>query len=151
VFLVGVPALIPHPVAVGVALAAAGATTAWWIVLLASIRQPVTPDALLGRAYSASRMISWGVLPAGAAIAGAAAEVFGIRTVFITGAVVTLGVLVIFLVTVSAAELESAREPVSEGSSVVPEATTSAPNRADGLGSAGGVPAALAPRLTCRT
>jgi MFS family permease len=109
--LVGVPAVTTHPIAVGMALAVAGAATAWWVVLVASIRQRVTPDGLLGRAYSASRMISWGVLPIGAVAAGLAAEFFGVRAVFAAGAVVTLGLLVGFLATVSSAELERTREP----------------------------------------
>lgn len=112
--LVGVPAVTTHPIAVGMALAVAGAASVWWIVLVASIRQRVTPDGLLGRAYSASRMISWGVLPIGAVAAGLAAELFGIRSVYAAGALVTLGLLVAFLALVSSAELDSTRRPASD-------------------------------------
>ena len=61
----------------------------------------------LGRAYSASRLISWGVLPISAAAAGIAAEFVGVRTVFATGAVVSIGLLAAFLRAVSAERLET--------------------------------------------
>lgn len=108
-FLVGVPAVTGNPLLIGVAMAVAGIGSAIWVVLVSSIRQRVTPDDLLGRAYSASRLISWGVLPLGAAGAGIAAELAGIRAVFGAGAIVAIGLLVAFVASVSAAELEDGR------------------------------------------
>lgn len=106
--LVGVPAVTAQPLAIGVALAVAGAASTVWIVLVSSIRQRITPDGLLGRAYAASRMISWGVLPVSAGFAGIAAEIVGIRAVFAAGGVATLIALGAFLISVSAAALDSA-------------------------------------------
>ena len=88
------PVLTTNPVLVGLALAGAGAGAAVWVVV-ASMRQRLTPDHLLGRTYSASRLISWGVLPLGAAAAGIAAEFVGIRTVFPVGALVSVVPLVL--------------------------------------------------------
>ena len=107
IILLGTPALTTEPVAVGLAMALAGFASAAWVVLVSSIRQRLTPDALLGRAYSASRLISWGVLPISAAAAGIAAEFVGVRTVFATGAVVSIGLLAAFLLAVSAERLET--------------------------------------------
>jgi MFS family permease len=106
--LVGVPAMTAQPLAVGVALAIAGAASTVWIVLVSSIRQRITPDDLLGRAYAASRMISWGVLPVSAGFAGIAAEIVGIRAVFAAGAVATLIALGAFLISVSTGALDTA-------------------------------------------
>lgn len=105
--LLGVPAVAPHPLLVGAAAFAAGLGASVWVVLVASIRQRLTPDALLGRIYSASRVISWGALPFGATAAGIAAEFVGIRAVFGVGAIVSAGLVVAFLVLVRAEDLAS--------------------------------------------
>ena len=104
--LVGIPALTTDPWLVAAANVAAGTGAAIWIVLVSSIRQRLTPAPLLGRLYSASRLISWGVLPFGAAVGGLAAEVVGIRTVFAFGGLASIALLGAFLVLVSDRELE---------------------------------------------
>ena len=103
--LVGVPAITTDPWLVVAGNVVAGAGSAMWIVLVGSIRQRLTPDALLGRLYSASRLIGVGVLPLGAALGGLAAEVVGIETVFGVGALVSVVLLVVFVVTIGEAEL----------------------------------------------
>ena len=103
--LVGVPAITTNPWLVAAGSVVAGAGSAMWIVLVASIRQRLTPDALLGRLYSASRLIGVGVLPIGAALGGIAAEIVGIETVFGFGAVVSVVLLVVFVVTIREADL----------------------------------------------
>jgi hypothetical protein len=70
----------------------------------------LTPDELLGRVYSASRLISWGVLPVAAAASGIAAELLGIRTVYAIGAVVSMGLVVAFVLSGPAGELDRAQE-----------------------------------------
>ncbi|APZ33335.1 hypothetical protein BOH66_02825 [Microbacterium aurum] len=50
-------------------IVAAGAGASLWSVLVAVLRQERTPPALLGRVYSASRVLSWGALPLGSALA----------------------------------------------------------------------------------
>ncbi|MER5620939.1 MFS transporter [Streptosporangium sp. NPDC002544] len=82
-------------VAAGAVIAGAGSSI--WRILVATIRQNLSPPELLGRIYAASRVLSWGVIPASAALAGIAAELWGVRVVFVlaTGlAVVVLGVFV---------------------------------------------------------
>jgi MFS family permease len=105
--LLGVPALTTNPWLVAVANVAAGTGTGIWVVLVSSIRQRMTPDALLGRVYSASRLISWGVLPIGAAVSGIAAELVGIQAVFAVGGLVSVVLLVVFVLAVSDRDLEA--------------------------------------------
>lgn len=108
VCLVGVPALTTDPVLVGLATFAAGFGGAVWVVIVSSVRQRLTPNALLGRAYSASRMISWGILPFGAALGGLGAELFGVPAVFGLGALVSIGLLVVFQRAITTAEVSGA-------------------------------------------
>lgn len=103
--LVGVPAITADPLLVTAGNVVAGTGSAMWIVLVGSIRQRLTPDALLGRLYSASRLVGVGVLPIGAGLGGLAAEVAGIETVFGAGALVSIALLVVYVVTVREAEL----------------------------------------------
>jgi len=114
--LVGVPGLTGNPVLLGASVFLAGLGSGVWVVLVSSLRQSLVPDRLLGRVYSASRLISWGVLPLGAGLGGLLAEVIGIRSVFLVGGVVSLGLLVAFAVSTSAAQLRAAAE-LSERSS----------------------------------
>lgn len=71
----------------------AGAGSSIWRILAATVRQNLSPPELLGRVYSASRVISWGVIPSSAALAGIVAEVWGLRAVFVAATV--LGVIVL--------------------------------------------------------
>lgn len=67
-------------VAAGAVVAGAGSSV--WRIINATIRQVVTPENLLGRVYAATRVISWGVVPVSATLAGLAADVWGVRAVF---------------------------------------------------------------------
>ncbi|WP_062347111.1 MFS transporter [Herbidospora yilanensis] len=96
--------LLVLPVAVGApvwAVAAgavvAGAGSSVWRILVATIRQNLSPPDLLGRVYAASRMISWGVIPVSAALAGGAAEVWGVQAVFWGATVISIVVLAVFV------------------------------------------------------
>jgi MFS family permease len=109
--LVGVPALTTNPWLVAAGNVVAGVGSAMWIVLVGSIRQRLTPAALLGRLYSASRLIGVGVLPIGAGLGGLAAEVVGIEAVFGFGAIVTLVLLAAFVATVREEELAAEAPP----------------------------------------
>lgn len=111
--MLGVPALTTNPLAIGAATLMGGLGSAVWRILSASIRQSLIPDELLGRVYSASRLISWGVGPLGAALAGLLAELWGVRSVFAIGGVVNLALLVLFLRVVRPqvlANVEAARQ-----------------------------------------
>ena len=101
ILLVGIPALTTNPFAVGAAAFFAGMGAAIWVILVASIRQRLVPADLLGRVYSASRFVSWGIGPIGALLAGFVAELWGIRTMFAFGGIVSIGLLLLFLTLVS--------------------------------------------------
>lgn len=108
ILLIGTPALTANPITIGVAMFIGGAGSAVWRVIVASVRQSVTPADLLGRVYSAGRMISWGVLPFGALLGGVVAELAGVRAVFAFGGLASLGLLVLFAVTVRPGRLADA-------------------------------------------
>ena len=107
ILLVGVPALTTNPIAVGAAAFFAGMGATIWVILVASIRQRLVPGELLGRVYSASRFVSWGIGPIGALLAGFVAEVWGIRTMFAIGGVVSIGLLLLFLSLLSSERLKN--------------------------------------------
>jgi predicted MFS family arabinose efflux permease len=67
-------------------LALVGAAAMVWNVLTASFRQAVVPGRLQGRINSVYRGATWGVIPIGAALGGAAADHLGLRTPFLLGA-----------------------------------------------------------------
>ena len=102
-----VPALTTNPIAVGAATFFAGMGATVWIILVASIRQRLVPSDLLGRVYSASRFISWGIGPIGAMLAEFVAELWGIRTMFAIGGIVSIGLLLLFLALISPRMLDS--------------------------------------------
>jgi MFS family permease len=111
ILLLGAPAFTTNVWLVAGANVAAGVGTGVWVVLVSSIRQRLTPDELLGRVYSASRLISWGVLPLGAAASGIAAELVGIQAAFAVGALVSAGLLVTFVLSMSDLELRTGSTP----------------------------------------
>ncbi len=63
-----------------------GFGTGLWITLNTTLRQQLTPTRLLGRMNAVSRMISFGIVPFGAAFGGIAARIFGLRGPFILSA-----------------------------------------------------------------
>jgi len=108
IVLIGTPALTTNPIAIGAAMFVGGAGSAVWRVIVALIRQAVTPGDVLGRVYSANRMISWGVLPFGALLGGLVAEFAGVRAVFAVGGIASLGLLAVYARTVRPADLAAA-------------------------------------------
>ncbi|GAA0911032.1 MFS transporter [Virgisporangium aurantiacum] len=107
IVLIGTPAVTTNPFAIGAAMAVGGAGSAVWRVIVGVVRQTVTPADLLGRVYSASRVISWGVLPVGAALGGLIAELWTVRTVFVVGGLASVGLLLAYAVTVRPKDLAS--------------------------------------------
>lgn len=91
--LVGAPAVTAEPLVIGLATLIAGTGSSLWRIITATFRQTLTPDHLLGRVYSASRLISWGVLPVGAAVAGVLADTLGVQAVFALAAMLNLIIL----------------------------------------------------------
>lgn len=82
-------------VAAGAVVAGSGASI--WRILVATIRQNLTPAPLLGRVYSASRVISWGALPAGAGLGGIGAETWGLRPTFAAATALAVVMLAAFI------------------------------------------------------
>jgi MFS family permease len=58
----------------------------WTNVAVATMRQRITPDAILGRVVAASRTIAWALIPVGAVIGGSLADAVGLLPVYIIGA-----------------------------------------------------------------
>ena len=69
-----------------------------WRILMSGIRQHLVPEYLLGRAYSASRVISWGALPIGAGLAAVLVEHGGLPAVFLVASGIAVASLVWFVV-----------------------------------------------------
>lgn len=67
----------------GVALAANGCTVVMWNVVTVSLRQTLTPGALLGRVSATYRLLAWGSMPLGAMVGGALATQWGLRAPFL--------------------------------------------------------------------
>ncbi|WP_406691151.1 MFS transporter [Saccharopolyspora sp. ID03-671] len=65
-----------------------------WNVLSSANRQRLTPRPLMGRVTSAHRVLAWGLMPLGAALAGPAAEATSLRAVII-GAAVVVGAIAV--------------------------------------------------------
>jgi MFS family permease len=89
----------PLPVVVaGIVLAASGSTL--WRIIVSSYRQQEVEEQLLGRVYSAYRVISWGSLPIGAGIAAVVAAVAGVGAVFWVASGIAAAITVLFVVLV---------------------------------------------------
>ena len=82
------------PLVAAAAIVLAGFGSATWIILNATLRQSIVPDELMARTYGAHRLLSWGALPVGAALAGLVAELAGVRVLFGAGAVLAALVLI---------------------------------------------------------
>ena len=82
------------PVVAGAVMAGAGATV--WRAVVATIRQNRVEDRLLGRIYAAMRMISWGVLPVGAAAGGFLAQAAGVRAALGAASVLAFALVLAF-------------------------------------------------------
>ncbi|HEV7805917.1 MAG TPA: MFS transporter [Solirubrobacteraceae bacterium] len=78
-------------VAAGVLIGGLG--SGMWNVVVATLRQTLTPDELLGRVASTGRMLSWGMLPVGAGLAALVAHLASMRLVFVLATLATLALL----------------------------------------------------------
>ncbi|MFM8811780.1 MAG: MFS transporter [Actinomycetota bacterium] len=72
-----------------------GIGTGLWLSLNTTLRQQLTPSRMLGRMNAASRTVSWGIVPFGAAFGGFAARFLGIRGPFILSAISMVGCAII--------------------------------------------------------
>jgi MFS family permease len=83
------------PVAM-VLLAVGSAGTMAWNVVTMALRQALIPGPLLGRVFSAYRLLALGSVPLGATAAGAAASVTDVPTTFLVAGVLHLVVAIAF-------------------------------------------------------
>jgi hypothetical protein len=90
-------------VAGGVVVAGVGSSV--WRIVVATIRQQITPAELLGRVYAAARVISLGTYPLGAALAGALATLAGVGGAFTAASLVAAAVLVATVVVLPRVDL----------------------------------------------
>ena len=72
-----------------------GIGTGLWLSLNTTLRQQLTPSRMLGRMNAASRTVSWGIVPFGAAFGGFAARFLGLRGPFILSAISMVGCAII--------------------------------------------------------
>lgn len=103
--MMAVPALLPAAWTVGAAAFVGGMGGTLWTVNARTISQALVPDRLLGRYGAAARLLGWGTLPLGAALAGLLAEAFGLHLAFAVFALAVAALTVPFLRTVTPAEL----------------------------------------------
>ena len=72
----------PIPALVGGCFFVIGAAGVFWLVGFTTLRQLVTPPALMGRVTSINALATYGARPLGAAIAGVVGSAFGVQTCF---------------------------------------------------------------------
>ena len=105
---VGTPAFTASPWLIGAAWLLSGIGVAVWNVIVVSLRQQLTPDALLGRMNSCYRLLAWGTIPLGNLAGGLLAEAFGLTTTFAVAAglslVTALGLVIVRESAIAAAE-----------------------------------------------
>ncbi|HMO10308.1 MAG TPA: MFS transporter [Actinotalea sp.] len=106
------PVLAPTVAALGVAMLLVGATNTIGNTISVSLRQRIVPAAVLGRTAGAGRTLGYGLMPVGALLAGAAAEVVGLAPVLAGAAGVALVAALYPVLTVRRATVAAA-EPVS--------------------------------------
>lgn len=106
------PAALGAPlwvIALGIVIAGAGSSV--WRILVAVIRQEQTPAHLLGRVYSASRVISWGALPVGSALAALLASWAGIQLVLLVASALAVATAALFLLLRMPSRISALRTP----------------------------------------
>ena len=83
--LISTPTFTTAPMLIFLSALAGGFGGTLWAVLVGALRQRLVPDHLLGRVSSAWLMVSWGVMPLSAALAGGLAERWGLESVYLIG------------------------------------------------------------------
>ncbi|MEX1177662.1 MAG: MFS transporter [Nitriliruptor sp.] len=100
-----VPAVTADRWLVGASMVVFGVGVILWNVVVVSFRQRVTPDHLLGRINAGFRLLAWGTMPLGAALAAVLGELAGVRAVFWASATI---VALLLLVRITDADLDAA-------------------------------------------
>ena len=99
-------------------LLVSGALNIGWNVITVSLRQRIVPDHLLGRVNAGYRLLAWGTMPLGAALAGFVGDRWGLTAVFWTSAVLSAICFPIVYVVVTNKALAAA-EPRQEVATAV--------------------------------
>jgi MFS family permease len=109
-----VPAVTADRWFVGLSMVGFGLGAVLWNVVVVSFRQRVTPDHLLGRVNAGFRLLAWGTMPLGAALAALLGELLGVRAVFATAAAIVAALLLVRITDadLDAADVVEAPEPV---------------------------------------
>lgn len=93
------PAFTTNPWVIGLMWALSGVGIALWNVIVVSLRQQLSPDAVLGRVNSCYRLLAWGTIPLGSLAGGLLAEAFGLQVTFLIAAALSaltaLGLLIV--------------------------------------------------------
>ena len=105
------------PWVAGALLAILGLTLTAWNVVVISLRQAITPDRLVGRINSAFQLLSFGMLPLGAALGGVLGRTFGLRSPFLIGGVVLLIMALVAIPILTTQAIEAARAAVQSRTS----------------------------------
>ena len=84
-----------------------------WNVITVSLRQRIVPDELLGRVNAGYRLLAWGTMPIGAALAGVTASQFGLRATFAISAAISAVCLPIVFFAVTNRRLDEQRPSVA--------------------------------------
>ena len=82
-----------------------------WNVITVSLRQRIVPDHLLGRVNAGYRLLAWGTMPLGAALAGFIGDRWGLTAVFWTSAVLSALCFPIVYIIVTGKALAAAEAP----------------------------------------
>jgi predicted MFS family arabinose efflux permease len=83
-------AVTPSPFLAATVMAVIGWAILLWNVVMGSLRQRLTPDALLGRTVGIYRVVTWGIMPVGALLGGVTAALAGLRAPIALGGAITL-------------------------------------------------------------
>jgi MFS family permease len=84
-----------------------------WNVITVSLRQRIVPDELLGRVNAGYRLLAWGTMPIGAALAAVTASQFGLRATFAISAAISAVCLPIVYLAATNRRLDEARADVA--------------------------------------
>ncbi|HEX2297335.1 MAG TPA: MFS transporter [Pseudonocardiaceae bacterium] len=79
----------PWRVTAGAAIALIACAGVTWNVVVVALRQTLVPDELQGRVNSVYRLVAWGALPVGAALAGVIAQQSGSAAFYGVGALLS--------------------------------------------------------------
>ena len=104
-------ALTTSAVWVGVAFLVGSALNIGWNVITVSLRQRIVPDHLLGRVNAGYRLLAWGTMPLGAALAGLIGDRWGLTAAFWTSAVLSALCFPIVYIIVTDKALAAAEAP----------------------------------------